>query len=63
MIELPSYLIKPIQRICKYPLILAELVKATPATHPDHSDLQEALIKLKKMAELLNEHFNTEDNG
>lgn len=36
--ELQSYILKPIQRLCKYPLLLKELIKATP----DPSDLAAA---------------------
>jgi hypothetical protein len=32
-------MIKPIQRLCKYKLLLAELVKYTDPDHPDLSDL------------------------
>jgi RhoGEF domain len=34
-----SFLIKPIQRLCKYPLLLRELIEHTPETHPDYQVL------------------------
>lgn len=38
-LNLTSYLIKPIQRICKYPLLLEELLKQTPPNEKDAIDL------------------------
>ncbi|CCE85880.1 Piso0_005516 [Millerozyma farinosa CBS 7064] len=35
--ELQSYIIKPIQRLCKYPLLLKELIKYSPQSN-DHDD-------------------------
>ncbi|KAJ3505158.1 hypothetical protein NLJ89_g7559 [Agrocybe chaxingu] len=40
--ELPGLLIKPIQRICKYPLLLDSLIKAcSPATYPHLDELKQ----------------------
>ena len=38
-----ALLITPIQRVPRYVLLLKELIKHTPATHPDHADLKKAL--------------------
>ena len=42
MIELPldGFLLTPIQKICKYPLQLGELLKYTSQDHADHQHLQ-----------------------
>ncbi|XP_076098753.1 uncharacterized protein LOC143068516 isoform X3 [Mytilus galloprovincialis] len=57
MIEIPleGFLLNPVQKICKYPLQLAELLKYTPQTHPDYVNIQQALEAMKKIAALINE--------
>ncbi|XP_074658015.1 uncharacterized protein LOC141910991 [Tubulanus polymorphus] len=57
MIEIPleGFLLTPIQKICKYPLQLAELLKYTHASHPDYDDIQDALEAMKEIAALINE--------
>lgn len=57
MIEIPleGFLLTPVQKICKYPLQLNELLKYTPVTHPDHVHIQGALDAMKKIAMLINE--------
>ena len=37
---LDSFLIKPFQRVCRYPLLLKELLKATPQDWPDHAKVE-----------------------
>lgn len=37
--QLDTYLIKPIQRVCRYPLLLGELQRATADGHPDKDEL------------------------
>ncbi|KAL3091690.1 hypothetical protein niasHT_024272 [Heterodera trifolii] len=39
-LSLDSVLLTPVQRICRYPLQLLELLKATPAGHPDRCQLR-----------------------
>lgn len=57
LIEIPldGYLLTPVQRICKYPLQLAELLKYTKTDHPDYHKIQEALEAMRGVAVLINE--------
>lgn len=52
---LPCFLIKPIQRICKYPLLLKELVKNTPEDWPNYQNQVDALDSVKRVALNVNE--------
>uniref|UniRef100_A0A8C0UI61 Phosphatidylinositol-3,4,5-trisphosphate dependent Rac exchange factor 1 n=1 Tax=Cyanistes caeruleus TaxID=156563 RepID=A0A8C0UI61_CYACU len=54
-IPLEGYLLTPIQRICKYPLLLKELAKRTPSKHPDHPAVQSALQAMKTVCTNINE--------
>ncbi|KAI3646055.1 hypothetical protein MP228_008983 [Amoeboaphelidium protococcarum] len=54
-LDLSSYLIKPVQRICKYPLFLLEIIKATSGAHPDRTNLEIALAKLQNVLMVINE--------
>ncbi len=38
-LDIESFLIKPLQRLCRYPLLLKELLKQTDETHPDHKHI------------------------
>eukprot|EP01105_Mastigella_eilhardi_P005505 TRINITY_DN17203_c0_g1_i1.p1 TRINITY_DN17203_c0_g1~~TRINITY_DN17203_c0_g1_i1.p1 ORF type:complete len:699 (+),score=206.66 TRINITY_DN17203_c0_g1_i1:55-2097(+) len=48
-LELPDYLIKPLQRIVKYPLLLKDLIHDTEPSHPDYANLEEAQEAMKKV--------------
>ncbi|XP_060516827.1 protein still life, isoform SIF type 1 isoform X3 [Cylas formicarius] len=52
---LESYLIKPIQRILKYPLLLQQLRNLTDSSTDEHQHLVEALKGMEKVAEHINE--------
>eukprot|EP00094_Tigriopus_californicus_P010510 TCALIF_10138-PA protein Name:"Similar to sif Protein still life, isoform SIF type 1 (Drosophila melanogaster)" AED:0.33 eAED:0.37 QI:0/0/0/0.63/1/1/19/0/1332 len=52
---LESYLIKPIQRILKYPLLLQQLKNLSPSNSDEQQHLIEALIGMEKVAEHINE--------
>ncbi|KAM8946177.1 phosphatidylinositol 3,4,5-trisphosphate-dependent Rac exchanger 1 protein isoform 2-T2 [Pelodytes ibericus] len=54
-IPLEGYLLTPIQRICKYPLLLKELAKRTPSKHPDHHAVHSALQAMKMVCSNINE--------
>ena len=61
--DLDSLLVKPVQRILKYPLLLKELLVVTPENHPDFTALDVAaremvgvsmrINEMKKRAELM----------
>lgn len=53
--DLPSLLIKPVQRVLKYPLLLDDLLRCTPETHPDHGNIQDAATAIKAVADEINE--------
>eukprot|EP01094_Clydonella_sp_ATCC50884_P003310 TRINITY_DN1255_c1_g1_i1.p1 TRINITY_DN1255_c1_g1~~TRINITY_DN1255_c1_g1_i1.p1 ORF type:complete len:364 (-),score=136.76 TRINITY_DN1255_c1_g1_i1:122-1150(-) len=54
-LDLESFLIKPMQRICRYPLLLKELWKQTPETHVDYEELRTALEKVQDVVGIVNE--------
>ncbi|KAJ2492470.1 hypothetical protein IWW37_001374 [Coemansia sp. RSA 2050] len=42
-LRLESFLLSPVQRVMRYPLLLEALLKYTPEDHPDHEDVALAL--------------------
>ncbi|ESN99867.1 hypothetical protein HELRODRAFT_83887, partial [Helobdella robusta] len=54
-VALESYLIKPIQRILKYPLLLRQLKDLTDVNSDEHDHLKEALHGMEAVAEHINE--------
>jgi hypothetical protein len=53
--DLDSLLVKPVQRILKYPLLLSELLDSTPNDHPDRIHLQNALQEVTDISVRINE--------
>ncbi|XP_040925525.1 rho guanine nucleotide exchange factor TIAM2 isoform X2 [Betta splendens] len=53
--SLESYLIKPVQRVLKYPLLLRELVSLTDPESPEHTHLTEALRAMETVASHIND--------
>ncbi|XP_022646625.1 dynamin-binding protein-like isoform X3 [Varroa destructor] len=53
--DLASVLIKPVQRILKYPLLINELEKATEDAHPDKQLLLQAMDDMARVATDINE--------
>ena len=53
--DLHSLLLKPIQRVLKYPLLLHELIKYTEAYHEDYDELIQALTCMQEVATYINE--------
>ncbi|KAJ3369355.1 hypothetical protein HDU91_007276 [Kappamyces sp. JEL0680] len=59
---LQGYLIKPVQRICRYPMLLKEIIKHTPEDFAYYKDLQEAEVVMKKATDNVNEVQRMEEN-
>ncbi|KAL4939870.1 hypothetical protein BDV06DRAFT_197817, partial [Aspergillus oleicola] len=53
--DLDSLLVKPVQRILKYPLLLSELLDSTPPEHPDHASLVKGLEEVTNISVRINE--------
>ncbi|XP_043521564.1 intersectin-1 isoform X12 [Frieseomelitta varia] len=60
---LSSFLIKPMQRITKYPLIIGKILEHTPIDHPDRQYLQEALAKAEEFCTQVNEGVREKENS
>nr|XP_005310653.1 spermatogenesis-associated protein 13 isoform X1 [Chrysemys picta bellii]XP_005310654.1 spermatogenesis-associated protein 13 isoform X1 [Chrysemys picta bellii]XP_005310655.1 spermatogenesis-associated protein 13 isoform X1 [Chrysemys picta bellii]XP_005310656.1 spermatogenesis-associated protein 13 isoform X1 [Chrysemys picta bellii]XP_005310657.1 spermatogenesis-associated protein 13 isoform X1 [Chrysemys picta bellii]XP_023967340.1 spermatogenesis-associated protein 13 isoform X1 [Chrys len=54
-IAIDGFLLTPVQKICKYPLQLAELLKYTTEEHGDYNNIQAAYEAMKNVACLINE--------
>ncbi|XP_068698035.1 rho guanine nucleotide exchange factor TIAM1-like [Montipora foliosa] len=52
---LESYLIKPIQRILRYPLLLRTILKLLDGASEEHHCLLDAVVAIEKVAEHINE--------
>ncbi|RLV95138.1 Cell division control protein 24 [Spathaspora sp. JA1] len=57
--ELQSYILKPIQRLCKYPLLLKELIKNSPESQESENNhsasYNELLVAMNAMKEVANQ--------
>nr|XP_057915797.1 spermatogenesis-associated protein 13 isoform X2 [Doryrhamphus excisus] len=54
-ISIAGFLLTPVQKICKYPLQLGELLKYTPKDHSDYGGVGDAYEAMKNVASLINE--------
>ncbi|OSX66219.1 hypothetical protein POSPLADRAFT_1132368 [Postia placenta MAD-698-R-SB12] len=61
--ELPAFLIKPVQRICKYPLLLESLLKAVKTTdYPFIEELKLGVAAAKRVTDKINEAQRRAEN-
>ncbi|XP_023096595.2 dynamin-binding protein isoform X1 [Felis catus] len=60
-INLGSFLIKPVQRVMRYPLLLMELLNSTPESHPDKVPLTNAVLAVKEINVNINEYKRRKD--
>ena len=59
---LGSYLIQPVQRVLRYPMLLEELLANTEESHPDTEPLREALGLTREVAKSFNENKRVTDD-
>lgn len=60
---LSSFLLKPMQRITRYPLHIKNILESTPESHVDHSQLREALEKAEELCSQVNEGVREKENS
>ncbi|CAG7854242.1 Rho guanine nucleotide exchange factor scd1 [Serendipita indica DSM 11827] len=60
--QLPAFLIKPVQRLCRYPLLLGSVLKLTPLEHPLHASLVEGVDAVKRIADAANRALREKEN-
>ncbi|XP_076858837.1 uncharacterized protein arhgef49 [Brachyhypopomus gauderio] len=61
--NLRSFLMAPLQRVTKYPLLLSRISKATSERHPDHGSLREAKSRVESHLEHINMKTKQEGSG
>jgi len=52
--NLSSFLMVPVQRVTKYPLLLSRLYKVTPTAHPDRENLKQAQTRIEAALDQMN---------
>ncbi|KAM3603289.1 uncharacterized protein V6R79_019927 [Siganus canaliculatus] len=60
---LSSFLLKPMQRITRYPLLIKNILEHTPETHADHILLREALERAEELCSQVNEGVREKENS
>lgn len=60
--ELHAQLIKPIQRVCRYPLLLSQLVKVTETSAPHYDELRKGQEASERVARRVNEALRRSEN-
>jgi hypothetical protein len=61
-LDLAGFLIKPTQRITKYPLLVRDILKYTELDHPDYSKLQQADARLRGVLDEVNEKTKIQES-
>ncbi|CAH0548139.1 unnamed protein product [Brassicogethes aeneus] len=61
-LPLSSFLIKPMQRITRYPLLIAKILENTPDNHDDYQYLKESLRLAEKFLNCVNENIRIKEN-
>ncbi|KAJ6659635.1 hypothetical protein lerEdw1_018604 [Lerista edwardsae] len=60
---LSSFLLKPMQRITRYPLLIKSILENSPETHPDHNNLKLALECAEELCFQVNEGVREKENS
>ncbi|KAF6321231.1 intersectin 2 [Rhinolophus ferrumequinum] len=60
---LSSFLLKPMQRITRYPLLIRSILENTPENHVDHSSLRLSLERAEELCSQVNEGVREKENS
>nr|XP_016851724.1 PREDICTED: intersectin-2 isoform X3 [Anolis carolinensis] len=60
---LSSFLLKPMQRITRYPLLIKSILENSSETHPDHNNLKLALDCAEELCSQVNEGVREKENS
>ncbi|KAI1895691.1 hypothetical protein AGOR_G00108850 [Albula goreensis] len=60
---LSSFMLKPMQRITRYPLIIKNILESTPETHVDYVQLRGALERAEELCLQVNEGVREKENA
>ncbi|XP_049450197.1 intersectin-2b isoform X2 [Epinephelus fuscoguttatus] len=60
---LSSFLLKPMQRITRYPLHIKNILECTPEGHADRGPLKEALERAEELCQQVNEGVREKENS
>eukprot|EP01103_Thecamoeba_quadrilineata_P015163 TRINITY_DN4708_c0_g4_i1.p1 TRINITY_DN4708_c0_g4~~TRINITY_DN4708_c0_g4_i1.p1 ORF type:complete len:410 (-),score=71.26 TRINITY_DN4708_c0_g4_i1:905-2089(-) len=61
-LHLTDFLIKPLQRILKYPLLFKAILQSTPEAHKDFANVKKSLDKILLMVDSMNEKNRQVEN-
>jgi len=61
-LEVNDHLILPVQRVTRYVLLLQDLLKNTETTHPDYSNIVQALDMVRRLSAEVNEAKRKEES-
>jgi len=59
--DIQSYLIKPFQRVTRYPLLLKELLKQTSRNSKDYQHLSDSIVRIDAIVKDANEEKRRND--
>ncbi|XP_071951470.1 rho guanine nucleotide exchange factor 17-like [Antedon mediterranea] len=62
-LSVDDLIIKPVQRIPRYELIIKDFLDNTPEDHPDHENLEVALSKIRTLARAIDDKKNEADQA
>lgn len=62
-INLASFLLEPMQRITRYPILIRAILHRTDTSHPDHADLMAALETAETWAARINDAVRQQEDS
>jgi hypothetical protein len=62
-LDLEALLIQPVQRIPRYRMLLEDMLKNTPSSHPDKAGVETSLIQIRDVANNVNESIRATEQA